>query len=53
MVKEVLKLKKIKIKNNQDVDIVIRDAFGKEYLLFPKEERKLAVLEKEKKNDRR
>jgi len=49
----MLKLKKIKIKNNQDVDIVIRDAFGKEHLLFPREEKKLVVLEKEKKNDRR
>lgn len=49
----MLKLKRIKIKNNQDVDIVIRDAFGKEYVLFPDEEKRLVVLEKEKKDDRR
>jgi len=45
----MLKLKKIKVKNTKDVDIVIRDAFGREHLLFPSEEKKIVVLEKESK----
>jgi len=49
----MLKLKRIKVKNTKDVDIYIKDAFGKEHMLFPNEEKKLVVLEKEKKDDRR
>ena len=49
----MLKLKRIKIKNTKDVDICIKDAFGKEHMLFPNEEKRLVVLEKGKKNDRR
>ena len=49
----MLRMKRITVKNNRDVDIYIRDAFGKEYRLFPNEEKKLVVLEKEKRNDKR
>ena len=49
----MLKLKRIRVKNTRDVDIYVRDAFGKEHVLFPNDEKKLVVLEKEKKNDRR
>jgi len=49
----MVKLVKKKIKNTKDVDIVVHDAFGQEYQLFPNEEKRLVVLEKEKKDDRR
>lgn len=50
---KTLRLKKIRVKNTRDVDIYMKDAFGKEHVLFPNEEKKLVVLEKEKKNDKR
>ncbi len=49
----MLKLKRIRVKNTREVDIYVRDAFGKEHVLFPNEEKRLVVIEKEKKNDRR
>lgn len=48
----MLKLVPTKIKNTKDVDIYVKDAFGKEHVLFPNEEKKLVVLKKGKKNDR-
>ena len=48
----MLKLVKTKVKNTKDVDIYLRDAFGKEHMLFPKEEKRLVVLKKGKKNGR-
>ena len=49
----MLKLKRIRVKNTREVDIYVKDAFGKEHVLFPNEEKRLVVIEKEKKNDRR
>lgn len=46
----MLKLKKIKVRNTQDVDICVRDYLGNKYVLFPNEEKKLIVFEGEKKN---
>ncbi len=51
MVKK-LHLKRIRYRNNQDYDVLIRDAFGNEHLLFPKEEKELVVLTKGKNDDR-
>ena len=45
---KTLRLKKIRVKNTQAFDIYIKDAFDKEHVLFPNEEKKLVVLEKEK-----
>lgn len=48
----MLKLVLTKIKNTKDVDIYVKDAFGKEHMLFPKEEKRLIVLKEGKKNGR-
>ena len=49
MAKSKIELKKKKIKNNTDVDLYIRDAYGEEHIVFPKEEKTIFVLETDKK----
>ena len=44
-----LKLKKKKVKNDTDVDLYIRDAYGEEHIVFPKQEKIIFVLETDKK----
>jgi len=39
-----IKLKRVVVKNNKDVDVCIKDAFGEEHLLFPREEKRILVL---------
>lgn len=50
-----MKLKRVTVKNTQDFDKVITDAFGVEHILFPKQEKTITVLETEdkRKDDRR
>jgi len=43
-----LRLRRVKIKNNKDVDMVVKDAFGAEHVLYPREEMRILVLKKEK-----
>lgn len=44
-----MKLRKKIIKNTSSVDIAVRDAYGKTYMLFPNEGIELVVFEQEKK----
>jgi len=52
MEKNKIKLKKKTIKNDTDVDIFLRDAYGEEHIVFPKEEKTIYVLEIDKKTKR-
>ena len=50
---KMLRLKKIRVKNTQEVDIYVRDAFGKEHILWPTQEKKIILLQKGKKDANR
>lgn len=41
-----MKLKQVEVKNTQDVDKVIIDAFGVEHILFPNQEKTITILER-------
>lgn len=45
MAKNKIKLKKKTIKNDTDIDIFLRDAYGQEHIVFPKQEKTIYVLE--------
>ena len=45
-----LKFRETEIVNLSDVDIIIYDAYGVEYLLFPKMKKTILILESNKKN---
>lgn len=38
------------VKNDKDIDVIVKDAFGNEHVLFPNEEKRLMVLVKGKKH---
>jgi len=42
--RDKIKLKRVVVRNNKDVDVCIKDAFGEEHLLFPREEKRILVL---------
>ena len=44
--KKVLKLIKKVITNTKDFDIYVRDAFGMEHTIFPRQSKKIIVLRK-------
>lgn len=48
MAKNKIKLKKKTIKNDTDIDIFLRDAYGQEHIVFPKQEKTIYVLETNK-----
>ncbi len=49
--KQAAEVKKEKIINRQEVDLVVKDFYGKEHLLFPKEEKEIVIgLKEGKKN---
>ena len=52
MEKNKIKLEKKIIKNDTDVDLYIRDAYGDEHIVFPKQEKTIDVLETDKKTKR-
>lgn len=49
MISDRLKIKKKKIKNDNAVDIYVRDCFGTIHVIFPKGEKLLMMFVKEKK----
>lgn len=38
------------VENRRDVDIYVRDAFGRVHVLFPQEKKEIAVISEEDKN---
>lgn len=48
-----MRLKRQTIKNISSVDVSVKDAYGKEYMLFPHEEKELTVFEQEKQSAKR
>ena len=52
MEKNKIKLKKKLIKNDTDVDLYLRDAYGDEHIVFPKQEKTIFVLETDEKRKR-
>lgn len=46
-----LSLKRIAVKNVRDIDVCIRDAFGTEHRIFPKEKKRLIMLTKGEDDD--
>lgn len=47
-------VKPTRVVNQRDVDITVRDFYGREHVLFPKMEKELMILtKKEDKDDRR
>jgi hypothetical protein len=45
--KRLTEVKTKKIINRQEVDLVVKDFYGKEHILFPKEEKEIVVGIKE------
>lgn len=43
-----LKFRKELVENKKDVDISIRDCFGKRYVLFPGQSKEILMLEKKR-----
>ena len=48
-----MRVRKRLIKNTSSVDVSVRDAYGKEYRLFPQEEKEPVVFVQEKQSDKR
>jgi len=42
-----IKLSKVKIKNTSSIDMMVRDAYGKEYILFPSQEKEISIISKD------
>lgn len=40
------------IKNTRDTDIIIKDAYGQEHMLYPNQEKLVEVVDKDIGNDR-
>ncbi len=49
--KRLTEVKTKKIINRQEVDLVVKDFYGKEHILFPKEEKEIVVGTKEGKKN--
>jgi len=49
MEKNNLKLIKKTVENKKDTDLYIRDAYGEEHIVFPKQKKTIIVLEIKKK----
>jgi hypothetical protein len=45
-------IERTRVKNVKDFDVVVRDCEGKEYVLFPKQEKDIEILRSEKSNER-
>jgi len=41
-----LKITRKEVKNTSDVDIYVRDAYGKEHIIFPKQEMVISVVDR-------
>lgn len=48
-----LKIENVKVVNTRDVDLVVRDFYGREHVLFPMKEVELPMLTKKGKKDDR
>lgn len=47
---EEMELENVRVVNKRDVDVVVRDFYGREHLLFPMSEKEITVF-KERKAD--
>ena len=45
---KTMRIKKVRFKNTRAVDIYIRDAYGKEHVIYPNEEKVLLMIKKTK-----
>ena len=47
-----LEVRNVRVVNTRDIDVVVRDCYGVEHLLFPKEDKQMSMLTNlEKSND--
>jgi len=48
MKENTMRMERVKVTNNRDVDVCVRDAYGHEHILFPRAEKELVVITEDK-----